>query len=146
MKTSKAGITMIKHYEGTKLKAYKCPAGKWTIGTGSTYWPDGTPVKEGDTVTEQGAEDLLMATLAPFERDVERLVEVPMTQGQFDALVSFAFNVGTNNLKGSTLLKVFNNGGEKYAAQEFSKWVFAAGKVLPGLVKRRESERSLFLS
>lgn len=146
MKTSQAGIDLIKEYESTKLVAYRCPANKWTLGTGSTFWPDGTPVKEGDTVTEQGAEDLLSATLVSFEIALEKMLKVPVSQNQWDALTSFIFNVGAENLRGSTLIKMLNAGRPEYAAQEFDKWVFAKGAKLPGLVKRRAAERALFES
>lgn len=146
MKTSPAGVDLIKHYEGLRNSAYLCPAKKWTVGFGSTFWPDGTPVKEGDRVTDKEAEALLAATLLPFEREVDRMVTVPISQGQFDALVSFSFNLGSAALRGSTLLKKLNQGDKEGASIQFGAWVKAAGQVLPGLVKRRESERKMFLS
>jgi len=147
MKTSVQGKDLIKHYEGLRLKPYRCSAGVPTIGYGSTYYPDGIKVAMvGRPITEEEAETLLAATLIGFERDVDRMVGVPMTQGQFDALVSFAFNLGAAALRGSTLLKKLNQDDKDGAAHEFGKWIYAAGQVLPGLVKRREAEKRLFLS
>jgi lysozyme len=147
MKTSKQGVDLIKHYEGLRLKPYMCSAGVPTIGYGSTYYPDGIKVTMVDRqITEEEAETLLAATLLPFEREVDRMVAVPISQGQFDALVSFSFNLGSNALRGSTLLKKLNRGDKDGAAAQFGVWVNAAGKLLPGLVKRRESERKIFLS
>ncbi len=145
MKTSDAGIKLIKHFEGTKLVAYKCPAGKWTLGTGSTFWPNGEPVKEGDTVTEEGAEELLKATLSKFEQGIDKVVVVLLNQNQYDALVAFSFNVGVAAFSGSTLLKLLNQKKYLEAANEFPKWNKIAGKVSNGLVRRREAERGLFL-
>ena len=147
MRTSAPGVELIKHYEGLRLKPYLCPAGVPTIGYGSTAYPDGRKVTLVDRpLTDDEADALLAATLAPFEREVQRMVEVDITQRMFDALVSFAFNLGAQALKGSTLLKKLNAGDKDGAAREFAKWVHAGGNVLPGLVKRRESERKLFLS
>lgn len=147
MRTSTAGVELIKHYEGLRLKPYLCPAGVPTIGYGSTQYPDGRKVTLVDRpLTEDEADSLLASTLVPFERDVTRLVTVEITQGMFDALVSFVFNLGTQSLNGSTLLKRLNQGDKNGAANEFKRWVYAGGNVLPGLVKRRESERKLFLS
>ncbi len=147
MRTSAQGVELIKHYEGLRLKPYTCPAGIPTIGYGSTFYPDGRKVTLVDRpLTEDEADALLASTLLPFEREVGRMVEVEITQRMFDALVSFSFNLGSAALRGSTLLKKLNAGDKAGAAGEFAKWVFAAGSVLPGLVKRRESERKLFLS
>lgn len=147
MKTSQAGIALIKHYEGLSLKPYLCPAKVATIGYGSTFYPDGRTVTTADApITEAQADTLLRSTLGKFELGVERLVTVPMTQRQFDALVSFVFNLGLGALAGSTLLKKLNAGDYAGSANEFGKWVKAANMVLPGLVKRREAERTLFAS
>ena len=147
MRTSAQGVELIKHYEGLRLKPYTCPAGIPTIGYGSTQYPDGRKVTLVDRpLTEDEADSLLASTLVPFETAVGRMVEVEITQRMFDALTSFAYNLGSAALRGSTLLKKLNQGDKAGAAGEFQKWVKASGVVLPGLVKRRESERKLFLS
>lgn len=142
MKISNKGIALIKEYEGCKLKAYRCSANVLTIGYGST----GSHVKEGVVITQAEAEELLKKDLVRFEDGVTKLVSVPITQSMFDALVSFSFNLGLGNLKSSTLLKKVNAGDKAGAANEFGKWTKAGGKVLAGLVRRREAERQLFLS
>jgi lysozyme len=143
MKTSPKGIALIKSAEGLRLKAYPDPGTggvPWTIGYGST-----SGVTRSMVITEAQAEQMLAADLVRFERAVERLVRVPVTQGQFDALVSFTYNVGEGNFTKSTLLRKLNAGDAAAAAEQFSRWVNAAGKVLPGLVKRRAAERAMFL-
>ena len=140
MKTSKKGIELIKKYEGLKLKAYKCPAGVWTIGYGHTK-----NVKQGDVITEVQAEILLIYDLNDFENCIKKNVRIPLTQNQFDALVSFCFNVGCGNFLKSTLLKKLNEGKIAEAAKEFLKWNKADGKELAGLTKRRQEEMELFL-
>lgn len=141
MKTSLKGIALIKEYEGLRLGAYLCSAGVLTIGYGHTGG-----VKEGDLITEQKAEQLLQDDLKKFENGVLRLVRVPLTQNQFDALVSFAFNLGVGNLGKSTLLKMLNDRDYKGAASQFIRWNKAAGKELAGLTRRRIAESELFLS
>jgi lysozyme len=143
MRTNALGIALIKKYEGLRLKAYKCPAGVWTIGYGHTG-----DVKPSDVITEHQADAILDVDLDKFERGVlELLKAVPVfNQNQFSALVSFAFNLGLDALKKSTLLAKFRTGDVKGAAAEFMKWRYAAGRVLPGLVKRRAEEKALFLS
>lgn len=141
MKTSPKGIALIKEYEGLRLGAYLCSAGVLTIGYGHTGG-----VKEGDLITEQKAEQLLQDDLKKFENGVLRLVRVPVTQNQFDALVSFAFNLGVGNLGKSTLLKMLNDRDYKGAAGQFIRWNKAAGKELAGLTRRRIAESELFLS
>lgn len=143
MKTSPKGIALIKSAEGLRLKAYPDPGTgglPWTIGYGST-----SGVTRNMVITEAQAEQMLAADLVRFERIVERLVRVPVDQGQFDALVSFTYNVGEGNFTKSTLLSKLNAGDTSGAAEQFSRWVHAGGKVLPGLVTRRAAERSLFL-
>lgn len=147
MKTGQAGIDLIKKFEGLQLKPYLCPAGIPTIGYGSTLYPDGTRVKTTDKpITKDKAADILRATLGSYERAVNNLVKVPLTQNQFDALVSFTYNVGGVNLADSTLLKLLNKKDYAGAAKEFDKWTKAKGKVLPGLVVRRDDEQKLFLT
>jgi len=140
MKTSKKGIELIKKYEGLKLKAYKCSAGVWTIGYGHTK-----NVKQGDVITEGQAEILLIYDLFDFENCIKKNVTIPLTQNQFDALVSLCFNIGCGNFLKSTLLKKLNEGKIAEAAKEFLKWNKADGKELAGLTKRRQEEMELFL-
>lgn len=132
------------HFEGLRLSAYLCPAGKWTIGYGSTFWPDGRPVKLGDRLANEAeARALLDATLRPFEQSVAALVKAA-TPAQFGALVSFAFNTGINSLRRSTLLRLHNAGDTIGAEKQFGKWTRSRGRVLPGLVQRRKAEAALY--
>ncbi|MDH0157376.1 lysozyme [Stutzerimonas stutzeri] len=139
MHISEAGLALIRQSEGLRLRAYLCPAGIPTIGYGST-----AGVKLGQTITAERAEELLREDVRQFEAAVSRLVKVPLTQGQFDALTSFAFNLGTKSLEQSTLLRLLNAGDYPGAAAQFDRWVYASGKKLTGLVKRRAAERALF--
>lgn len=141
MKTSEKGINLIKNCEGCRLTAYKCPAEIWTIGYGHT-----ASVKQGQTITKEQAINLLKYDLIVFEKAVNLLVKAPLTQGQFDALVSFTFNLGKGALQRSTLLKKLNVKDYQGASNEFLKWVYANGKKLDGLVKRRQAEKDLFCS
>lgn len=138
--TSHEGLQLIKRYEGLSLKAYLCPAGVWTIGYGHT---GGVP--PGRVITEQQAEDILKDDLQHAEDEVDELVSVPLTQQQFDALVSFTYNLGGANLANSTLLRKLNNKDYEGAANQFSRWIRAGGRTLEGLVRRRAEERELFL-
>jgi len=140
MKTSSTGRALIRHAEGDKLTAYYCPAGVLTIGVGHT----GPDVKPGMRITQAQSDALLSADLAKFEKAVANAVKVPLTQNQFDALVSFTYNLGEGNLRASTLLKRVNAGDMAAAAAEFAKWDKAGGKVLSGLTKRRAAEAALF--
>jgi lysozyme len=141
-------LDIIKLFEGIHLKAYLCPAGVWTIGYGHTKG-----VYPGMIITQELADKFLIDDVWNFEREVESLLHVPITQGQFDALVAFAYNVGSDidsdsvaeGLGDSTLLRKLNRGDYQGAANEFPKWNKSGGKVLPGLVKRREAERQLFV-
>lgn len=138
--TSSNGIKLIKQFEGCHLTAYKCPGGKWTIGYGHT-----ARVKQGQKITQAQADKFLKADLKTFENAVNSCVKVNITQNQFDALVSFAYNCGAGALKTSTLLKKLNKKDYSGAAKEFPKWNKSNGKVLNGLVKRRVAEMDLFL-
>jgi lysozyme len=150
MKTSSAGIDLIKEFESFASDVYRCAAGKPTIGYGHVLRP-GETIKT--PITRAKGEEILRADLERFERAVTQLVQVPVTQGQFDALVSFAFNVGEDidadtkaeGLGDSTLLKKLNAGDAQGAADEFPKWNKCGGKVLAGLTRRRNAERALFL-
>lgn len=149
MQTSDKGLALIKHSEGFRDKAYPDPAtgGKpYTIGNGTTVYPSGVPVKLGDKVTEQQADSYLRNDVKKFEAAVSNAVKVKLTQGQFDALVSFTYNLGPANMASSTLIKKMNAGDVKGAADEFLRWNKAAGKVMAGLTTRRAAERALFLS
>ena len=135
MKSSDLLLNKIIDFEGCKLTAYRCPAGVWTIGVGHTRG-----VKQGQKITEAQAISLLKGDLLPCENYVNNL-GVCKTQGQFDALVDFCFNLGTGALGRSTLLKFIRQGkAEQYIRGEFAKWVKTGGKTLAGLVKRRAWE------
>ena len=135
MKSSDLLLNKIIDFEGCKLTAYRCPAGVWTIGVGHTRG-----VKQGQKITEAQAISLLKGDLLPCENYVNNL-GVCKTQGQFDALVDFCFNLGTGALSRSTLLKFIRQGkAEQYIRGEFAKWVKSGGKTLAGLVKRRAWE------
>lgn len=138
---SDAGICLIRQFEGCRLEAYRCAAGVPTIGYGHT-----AGVAMGMKITQAEAERYLREDVRSFEHAVNRALTRPVSQNQFDALVSFAYNLGAGALRGSTLLKLLNAGDINGAADEFPKWNKAAGKVLEGLTKRRMKERQLFLS
>ncbi len=142
MNISEKGINLIKEFEGCKLESYKCSAGVWTIGYGHT----GAEVHEGMKITQEQAEQYLKTDLTIHCNNVEKLVNVPLNQNQFDALVSLEYNIGYNAFKSSTLLKLLNQKKYKEAAEQFTRWKYAGGKVLAGLVRRREKEKALFLS
>lgn len=140
-KISDKGINLIKRFEGCSLSAYKCPANVWTIGYGHT----GADVTQGKRISQEEAERLLRQDLTVHCNNVSKLVKVPLNQNQFDALVSFEFNVGYGNFSKSTLLKLLNEKKYKEASEQFGRWKYAGGKVLAGLAKRREAEKELFL-
>lgn len=148
MRLSEAGLAAIRRHEGLRLKAYPDPGSSnglpITIGYGSTRKLDGSPWALSDTITEAQAVELLRRDVLEVEEAVSRLVKVPLSQGQFDALVSFAFNVGAGAFGDSTLLRRLNEGDYDGAAEEFSRWVFNDGKIMPGLQRRREAEQALF--
>lgn len=141
MKLSEHGLNLIKHMEGLRLQAYQCSAGVWTVGYGHT-----ADVRSGDVIDEAQAVLFLLEDIAESENAVTCLVKVPLKQNQFDALVSFVFNLGIGNFAASTLLRKLNAGDYTGAADEFLRWVHAGGNFLPGLARRREAERSLFLT
>lgn len=159
MKVSPATIELIKHHEGLRMRPYQCPALIWSVGVGHVIDPThaavkyeerkNLPIPEGwDRVLSMGEVDTILAQdLRRFERGVLRLCPaVSGRQGLFDSLVSFAFNVGLGNLQRSSLRMKTNRGDFDEAADEFLKWTKAGGRVLPGLVKRRNDERALYLS
>ncbi len=139
MKAGVLAYKVIKEHEGLFLTAYTCPSGKATIGWGHT-----AHVNLGMRISMNEAESFLREDVALVEAGLIKLLTVPVTQGQFDALCSFAFNLGLGNFAKSTLLKRLNTGDTASAAAEFDKWVFAGGKRLAGLIERRKAERVLF--
>ena len=147
-KTSLKGVELIKKYEGFRSKPYKCEAGVATIGYGATYYPNGVKVKLSDpAIDEKHASLLLEAMLVPYEKAVDSFCRDDINQNQFDALVSFAYNLGNSALKNSTLLKKVNaNPNDKTIRNEFLKYVNAGKKRLQGLVNRRTEESQLYFS
>lgn len=145
MKTSPAGIKVMHFYESCRLKAYPDPGSKdgkpWTIGWGHT----GPEVIPGMKWTQEKADEVFKQDLEKFEKAVLRVVKVPLTQGQFDALVSFVYNLGASAFSNSTLLKNLNEGDYAGASTEFRRWVRNGGKVMLGLQRRRASEAALFI-
>lgn len=143
--TSEEGVDLITGFEGTRFTAYDDGVGVWTIGTGTTVYPNGEKVKQGDTCTPEQAKAYFKHDLAKFEKAVNESVTVTLTQNQFDALVSLTYNIGSGAFKSSNLLKLLNKGDYQGAADQLLRWNKAKGKVLNGLVRRREAERVLFL-
>lgn len=139
---TKNGIELIKKYEGCRLEAYRCPAGVWTIGYGHTKG-----VREGQRVSREEAERMLVEDLQYYENMVGMLVAVPLTGDQVGALVSLAYNIGVEALRKSTVLKLINAGAKEAEVRKaWAMWNKAGGKVLPGLAKRREAELALFFN
>jgi lysozyme len=147
-KTGAKGVELIKKFEGFRAAPYKCPAGVPTIGYGATFYPGGKKVTMADkSISESEATDLLKSMLTSFEKYVDSYCRDDINQNQFDALVSFAYNLGPANLKSSTLLKKVNaNPADPTIKDEFMKWTKAGGKVLKGLVTRRTAEAELYFS
>ena len=145
MSISPSGIDLIRNFESLRLNAYDDGVGVWTIGYGTTKYPNGIRVKKGDTCTLEQAKSYMQHDLKKFEQTVNSAVNVPINQNQFDALVSLAYNIGSTAFKNSTLVKRLNEGNYKAAANQFNVWVNAGGKRMQGLVNRRAAERTLFL-
>ena len=141
MRTGNKGIELIKHFEGCELEAYKCPAGVWTIGYGHIKG-----VHEGMKITEMQAEEMLKSELHEYEGYINDYVTVPLNQNQFDAMVSWVYNLGGGNLRSSTLLKVLNAGDYDGVPAQMLRWNKAGGKVLEGLTRRRQAEADLFVA
>jgi len=139
MKISAEGLALIKKFEGCELEAYKCSAGVWTIGYGHTKG-----VEEGMTITKDQAEEMLLEELVEYEKAVEEAVHNQLDQCMFDALVSWTYNLGPTNLNSSTMLKVLNAGEYDEVPAQIKRWNKAGGKVLEGLIRRREAEALLF--
>lgn len=145
MHVSPSGVDLICNFEGKRLMAYDDGVGVWTIGFGTTIYPNGIKVKKGDVCTEAQAKAYMAHDLKKFELAVSNVVTVPLSQNQFDALVSLAYNIGTNAFKNSTLVKMLNAGDIRGAANQFDVWIKAGGKRMQGLVNRRAKEKALFL-
>lgn len=147
-KASQKGLDLIKRFEGLKLKPYLCPASIATIGYGNTYYPSGAKVKLTDpAITKEKAEELLKFLLTSYEKGVDSFCRDDINQNQFDALTSFAYNVGVGNLQKSTLIKKVNkNPNDPTIRAEFMKWNKGGGKVLLGLTRRRQAEADLYFS
>lgn len=139
-KINAAGLTILKRFEGCELKAYRCPAGVWTIGYGST----GKQVKPGMVISVEEAEALLRDDLSRFERAVAEAAGSGTNDNQFSAMVCLAYNIGTGAFSKSTLLKKHLAGDFDGAAQQFLRWTVAGGRVLNGLVRRRKAEADLY--
>ena len=158
MNVSPKCIEVIKHHEGVRSKPYRCPAKLWTIGVGHVLYPDQgkIPLDQRDnyqlraednrSFTAEEIDGILRSDLARFEQGVAKYITVPLTQGMFDGLVSFSFNVGLGTLQRSTLRSKLNRGDKEGAAEELLKYCMAGGKILKGLQNRRIDEKSLFLS
>ena len=146
MSVSNKGVDLICEFEGKRLVAYDDGVGVWTIGFGTIKYPNGVRVKKGDTCTLDQAKEYMRHDLIEFEHTVNSSVKVPLNQNQFDALVSLAYNIGSNAFKSSTLVKKLNTGDYQGAADQFNVWVNGGGKRIQGLVNRRDREKLLFLS
>lgn len=131
---------LIKEFEGYSARSYLCPAGIWTIGYGHTRG-----VKPSQIITREKADELLRQDLINTQDELSIVCKVPVSEGMFIALMSFVFNLGLSKVRNSTLFKKLNAGDYQGAAQEFSRWKYADGKVLPGLERRRAAEQKAFL-
>lgn len=144
MKLNRKGIELMHKFEGCKLSSYKCPAGVFTIGFGNTFYEDGSKVQPNQHISERRANQLFENIVNKFF-NIKPLLKVELTENQYSALVCFAYNVGVENLKKSTLLKKVNaNPNDKEISKEFAKWNKANGKVLKGLTNRRKAESDLY--
>lgn len=141
-----AALDLIRRYEGLRLRAYRCPAGIWTIGYGHTGQVDGRPLTAGVRITEAQADAYLLADALGHARDILAAATVPLTDGEYGALVALGYNIGWPALRRSTLWRRLMAGDRAAAAAEFARWTRASGRVLPGLVRRRAAERALFLT
>jgi lysozyme len=145
MKVNAEGYALLKRFEGCRLKAYLCPAGVWTIGFGNTFYEDGTKVKEGDVITQQRADELAKFIVEQFATSIRTMIKQPLNENQFSACVSLAYNIGTGGFKKSSVLRKLNaNPLDASIADSFRLWNKGGGKVLRGLVNRREAEIQLY--
>jgi len=146
MNISARGIQLIRSSEGFSQIPYLCPAGVPTIGYGTTRYASGVAVRMSDKpITKEQADGIMRSALYSYESAVNHYVRVPLTQGQFDALVSFVYNCGESNFKASTLLRMLNASEYQQAANQFRYWVYAGGRPVRGLMRRRERERIMFI-
>lgn len=146
MKISQVGIKLIQIFESCCLQAYQDSKGVWTVGWGNTQYENGVSVKKGDVITQQRADELFSMILGRFESGVERRLRSDVTQGMFDALVSFSYNVGLGNLDKSTLLKKVNtNPNDVSIRDEFMRWVNKGSSFEKGLTRRRKAEADLYI-
>ncbi|MDA8928923.1 lysozyme [Gammaproteobacteria bacterium] len=139
MKISVEGLSLIKNFEGLELNAYQCAAGVWTIGYGHTKG-----VFEGQTIKKAEADEMLVLEMEEYEKAVNDAVTISIDQCMFDALVSWTYNLGPSNLNASTMLKVLNSGDYDGVPEQIKRWNKAGGKVLEGLIRRRNAEALLF--
>jgi len=147
MNIEKSTINLLKRFEGVKLQAYQDSVGIWTIGVGNTYYEDKSPVKKGDVITQERADSLLKLIADSFGEYINSKVTTKLTQNQFDSLVSICYNIGKGNFNTSTLLKVVNkNPNDTSIEVQFLSWCRAGGKVLPGLLNRRNAEYKNYIS
>jgi lysozyme len=158
MNVSPKAIEMVKHHEGVRFKPYRCPAALWTIGVGHVLYPEQAKIPMAERMnfplrpednrvwTKDEVDGILRSDLARFERGVAQFCPVPLTQGMYDSLVSFSFNVGLGTLQRSTLRQKLLRGDKAGAAEELLKYCMAGGKILKGLQNRRIDERAMFLS
>jgi lysozyme len=144
MKASSACFDLIKKYESFSADAYLCPAGVWTIGWGTTRYPDGHPVRKGDRCTGEQAQNWLELDIEKAEATVNGMVHQPINQPMFDALTSFVYNVGISAFARSTLLDKINEGDWNGAVDEFDRWIKGGGRTLRGLERRRDDEQAMF--
>jgi lysozyme len=145
MKVNAEGYALLKKFEGCVLKAYKCPAGVWTIGFGNTFYEDGTKVKEGDVITQQRADELAKNVVDKFAVSIRAMIKQPLNENQFSACVSLAYNIGTGGFKKSSVLRKLNvNPTDPTIADSFRLWNKGGGVILKGLVRRREAEIALY--
>lgn len=138
-------IDLIKQFEGFRPEAYQDSVGVWTIGYGTTVI-NNQPVKQGMTITQEQALQLVQQQVNKLWSQIESILKVKINDNQMNALIDFAYNLGFGSLRNSTLMRLVNESKFEEAANQFPRWVYAGGKVLPGLVRRREAERQLFLS
>jgi lysozyme len=147
MELSQKGKDLIMQFEGLKLTAYQDSVGIWTIGFGNIYYENNVAVKKGDIITHNRAIELFNLIVKRFEVGVDELVTSNVNQNQFDAMVSLAYNIGINNFKNSSLLKMVNNGPSNSSIYlQFLRWNKAKGKVIEGLTRRRMAESNLYKS